>query len=73
MLRQDNYSFGITKIKHYFAKIPGLLQKDHPGIAIAIKTRHANRAVLNQMRSALSELKEDGTRFLKHICNLCIY
>jgi hypothetical protein len=33
---------------------------DHLGIAIAVKTRHANRAVLNQMRDALKELKEDG-------------
>ncbi|CAG7640037.1 unnamed protein product [Allacma fusca] len=38
----------------------GMLQKGHPGIAIAVKTRHASRAVLNQMREALLELKEDG-------------
>lgn len=38
----------------------GLLQKEHPGIAIAVKTRHASRAVLNQMRESLLELKEDG-------------
>ena len=39
----------------------GMLQKGHPGIAIAVKTRHASRAVLNQMKNALTELKEDGT------------
>ena len=38
----------------------GMLQKGHPAIAIAVKTRHASRAVLNQMREALVELKEDG-------------
>ncbi|CAL8091440.1 unnamed protein product [Orchesella dallaii] len=38
----------------------GLLQKDHPEIAIAVKTRHASRAVLNSMRDSLLELKEDG-------------
>jgi len=38
----------------------GLLQKEHPGIAIAVKTRHASRAVLNQMKDCLFELKEDG-------------
>jgi len=41
----------------------GLLQKDHPGIVIAVKTRHASRAILNQMRQALIELKEDGENF----------
>ena len=38
----------------------GMLQKGHPGIAIAVKTRHASRTVLNQMRETLLELKEDG-------------
>ncbi|ODM92698.1 Sodium/hydrogen exchanger 10, partial [Orchesella cincta] len=38
----------------------GLLQKDHPEIAIAVKTRHAARAVLNTMKDSLLELKEDG-------------
>ncbi len=38
----------------------GLLQKEHPGIALAVKTRHASRAVLNQMRESLMEMKEDG-------------
>lgn len=37
-----------------------MLQKDHPGIAIAIKTRHASRSVLNQMKSMLMELRQDG-------------
>ncbi|CAG7822907.1 unnamed protein product [Allacma fusca] len=38
----------------------GIMQKDHPGIAIAVKTHHASRAVLNQMKESLMELKEDG-------------
>jgi sodium/hydrogen exchanger 10/11 len=38
----------------------GIMQKDHPGIAIAVKTHHASRAVLNQMKESLTELKEDG-------------
>ncbi|CAG7734239.1 unnamed protein product [Allacma fusca] len=38
----------------------GIMQKEHPGIAIAVKTRHASRAVLNQMRENLLELKADG-------------
>lgn len=41
-------------------EIAGLLQKAHPMIAIGVKTRHASRAVLNQMRDTLSELKDDG-------------
>jgi len=41
-------------------KLLGLLQKEHPGIAVAVKTRHASRAVLNQMLMTLRELKSDG-------------
>lgn len=40
--------------------LPGMLQKSHPGIAIAIKTRHASRSVLNQMKATLFELRSDG-------------
>ncbi|CAG7734240.1 unnamed protein product [Allacma fusca] len=38
----------------------GIMEKENPGIAIAVKTRHASRAVLNQMRENLMELKADG-------------
>ncbi|CAL8104179.1 unnamed protein product [Orchesella dallaii] len=38
----------------------GILQKNHPGIAIAVKTRHASRSVLNHMKSTLNELRVDG-------------
>jgi len=38
----------------------GMLQKERPGIAIAVKTRHASRSILNQMGSALNDLKADG-------------
>lgn len=35
-------------------------QKDHPMIVTAVKTRHASRCVLNGIREAVRELKEDG-------------
>lgn len=38
----------------------GLMQKDNPGIAIAVKTRYATRAVLNQQKETLHEMLEDG-------------
>lgn len=42
----------------------GILQKNHPGIAIAIKTRHASRSVLNQMKATLSDLRADGITYI---------
>ncbi|CAG7833249.1 unnamed protein product, partial [Allacma fusca] len=38
----------------------GILQRHHPGIGTAVKTRHASRLVLNHMRQTIAELKEDG-------------
>lgn len=38
----------------------GLLQLEYPGIAVAVKTRHAARGVLNQMFSMLKDMKEEG-------------
>lgn len=37
-----------------------LLQHDHSGVVAAVKTRHASRAICNQMRDELHSLKEDG-------------
>ena len=38
----------------------GMLQRQHPGIAIAVKTRQAVRSVLNNVRESITELKEGG-------------
>ncbi|XP_043218270.1 sodium/hydrogen exchanger 10-like isoform X2 [Amphibalanus amphitrite] len=38
----------------------GMLQREHPGIAIAVKTRQAVRSVLNNVRETITELKEGG-------------
>ncbi|XP_023229059.1 sodium/hydrogen exchanger 10-like [Centruroides sculpturatus] len=36
------------------------LQEEHPGVAVAVKTRHASRQTLNNVRTELNELKELG-------------
>ena len=38
----------------------GLLQRQHPGIAISVKTRQAIRSVLNNARDTLYELRSNG-------------
>ncbi|XP_057290115.1 sodium/hydrogen exchanger 10-like [Hydractinia symbiolongicarpus] len=38
----------------------GLLQREHPGIAISVKTRQAIRSVLNNARDALNDLRSNG-------------
>ncbi|XP_074660935.1 sperm-specific sodium:proton exchanger-like [Tubulanus polymorphus] len=38
----------------------GLIQRDMPGIAVSVKTRHAIRVVLNNLRDTISELRGDG-------------
>ncbi|ESO95291.1 hypothetical protein LOTGIDRAFT_160411 [Lottia gigantea] len=38
----------------------GLLQKNHPDIALSVKTRQAIRSVLNNLRDGINELHEDG-------------
>ncbi|KAK3608482.1 hypothetical protein CHS0354_010327 [Potamilus streckersoni] len=38
----------------------GMLSKQHPDIALSIKTRQAIRSVLNQVRDGIHELMEDG-------------
>ncbi|KAK6191720.1 hypothetical protein SNE40_003331 [Patella caerulea] len=38
----------------------GLLQKQHPDIALSVKTRQAVRSVLNNLRDGIRELHEDG-------------
>ena len=38
----------------------GLLAKDHPGIAVSVKSQQAARRVLNDIREKLNELREEG-------------
>ena len=38
----------------------GLLQRQHPGVAISVKTRQAIRTVLNNSRDTLNELQSNG-------------
>jgi hypothetical protein len=38
----------------------GQLQLSHPGVVIAVKTRHASRSICNQMRDDLEDLRVDG-------------
>lgn len=40
--------------------ILGMLQKQHPDIALSIKTRQAIRSVLNNLRDGVHELLMDG-------------
>ncbi|KAF6214090.1 hypothetical protein GE061_011821 [Apolygus lucorum] len=42
------------------AKDLGLIQKEHPSIAITVKTRHAIRFVINSVADCMNDLKEDG-------------
>lgn len=48
----DNRILMVTKLAQ--------TQKDHPSIVTAVKTRQASRGVLNGIREAVRELKEDG-------------
>lgn len=38
----------------------GMLQRQHPGVAISVKTRQAIRTVLNNARDTLNELQSNG-------------
>ncbi|KAK6191717.1 hypothetical protein SNE40_003328 [Patella caerulea] len=38
----------------------GILQKEHPQIALSVKTRQAARSVLNSLRDGIQKLLEDG-------------
>jgi len=38
----------------------GMLQREHPGIAISVKTRQAIRTILNNARDVIHELKGGG-------------
>ncbi|XP_078670954.1 sperm-specific sodium:proton exchanger-like isoform X2 [Branchiostoma floridae x Branchiostoma belcheri] len=38
----------------------GLLQRDHPGIAVSVKTRQSMRAVLNHSRDTIREMQGGG-------------
>ena len=37
-----------------------MLQREHPGIAISVKTRQAIRTILNNARDVIHELKGGG-------------
>lgn len=63
--------------------LPGMLQKQHPDIALSIKTRQAIRSVLNNLRDGIHELLLDGIldesegQKLEHVKllfdHICIY
>lgn len=42
------------------AGFTGMLQREHPGIAISVKTRQAIRTILNNARDVIHELKGGG-------------
>jgi len=48
----------------------GLLQRQHPGIAISVKTRQAIRSVLNNARDTLNELRSNGVLDKNEACKL---
>lgn len=48
------------EIEALFYCSKGLLQEKHPTIATAVKTRHAARAIMNDLRATVLELEEDG-------------
>ena len=38
----------------------GLLQKEHPGIAVSVKTQQATRRILNTLRDKINSLRGEG-------------
>ncbi len=38
----------------------GMLQKEHPGIAVSVKTHQAARRILNNLRDKILELRGEG-------------
>ena len=49
-----------TYCKFSMAGFTGMLQREHPGIAISVKTRQAIRTILNNARDVIHELKGGG-------------
>ena len=39
---------------------PGLMRKEHPGVALSVKTHQAIRSVLNHCRDTIKHLLEGG-------------
>ena len=39
---------------------PGLMRKEHPGVALSVKTHHAIRSVLNHCRDTIKQLMGAG-------------
>ena len=56
----------------------GLIRKEHPGIALSVKTHHATRSVLNHCEDVLKQVMNNGlldemdAELLLQVCNLCI-
>ena len=44
----------------FVGTLSGMLQREHPGIAISVKTRQAIRTILNNARDVIHELKGGG-------------
>lgn len=50
----------VIQIHAILCSFTGLLQREHPGIAISVKTRQAIRTILNNARDVIHELKGGG-------------
>lgn len=37
------------------------LQKEHPGIVVSVKTQHAGRRILNDIRDKIVQLSKEGS------------
>ena len=61
-LHFESYSYKQTIAGFSFALFffTGMLQREHPGIAISVKTRQAIRTILNNARDVIHELKGGG-------------
>ncbi len=44
----------------YYVCVVGMLQKEHPGIAVSVKTHQASRRILNNIRDKILELRGEG-------------
>lgn len=53
-----------------FTSFEGLLQKEHPGIAVSVKTQQATRRILNNIRDKIVELRGEGVLDEHETCKL---
>lgn len=56
LLQEQNFDF-VNSIQ---CMLSGLLQKQHPDVAMSVKSRQAVRSVLNTLRDSIRGLHEDG-------------